>query len=118
MMLNYTLETHKVDGNMTWISIIALLVSIIGVGIAYLAYKEAKKANEAIIRKNNQAEINRIQSEIYQIDREIDRLEAPIQGVYGIYHDVSHTNQISNLQARKRDLEQQLKQLKGEIGPA
>ena len=103
---------------MTWISIIALLVSIIGVGIAYLAYKEAKKANNTIIRKNNQAEINRIQSEIYQIEREIDRLEAPIQGVYGIYHDVSHTNQISNLQARKRDLEQQLKQLKSEIGPA
>ena len=103
---------------MNWLSIIALLVSICGVVVAYLAYKEAKKANNTIIRKNNQAEINRIQSEIYQIEREIDRLEAPIQGVYGIYHAVSDTNQISNLKARKRDLEQQLKQLKGEIGPA
>lgn len=100
---------------MTWISIIALLVSICGVVVAYLAYKEAKKANNTIIRKNNQAEINRIQSEIYQIEREIDRLNAPIPGVYGIYHNVSHTNQISNLQARKRDLEQQLKQLTQEL---
>lgn len=103
---------------MAWISIIALLVSIIGVGIAYLAYKEAKKANNTIIRKNNQAEINRIQSDIYQIEREIARLEAPLQGVYGIYRDVSQTNRISELKARKKNLEQQLKQLKGEIGPA
>lgn len=100
---------------MEWISIIALLVSICGVGIAYLAYKEAKKVNEAIIRKNSQAEINRIQSEIYQIDREIDRLEAPIPGVFGIYRDVSQTNRISELKARKKNLEQQLKQLTQEL---
>jgi peptidoglycan hydrolase CwlO-like protein len=103
---------------MIWISIIALLVSIIGVGVAYFAYKEAQKANKTILRQNTQSEINRIQSEIYQIDKEIEHLEAPTKGVYGIYRDVSQTNRISNLNARKRDLEQQLKQLKGEIGPA
>ncbi len=76
-----------------------------------MAYKEAQKANKTILRQNAQAEINRIQSEIYQIEREIARLEAPLQGVYGIYRDVNDTNQISNLKARKRDLEQQLAQL-------
>ena len=82
------------------------------------AYKEAQKANKTILRQNTQSEINRIQSEIYQIDKEIEHLEAPTKGVYGIYRDASQTNRISNLNARKRDLEQQLKQLKGEIGPA
>ncbi|MBO7457188.1 MAG: hypothetical protein J6T71_05145 [Paludibacteraceae bacterium] len=92
-----------------------LVISIISLVRSKEANAEAKKANDAILRQNRQSEINRIQSEIYQIEREIARLEAPIPGVLGIHHDVSHTNQISNLKARKRDLEQQLKQLRQEL---
>ena len=70
------------------------------------------------MRQNAQAEINRIQSEIYQIDKEIRLIEGEHSNTYGIYRDVSQTNRISELKARKKNLEQQLKQLKDEIEPA
>lgn len=103
---------------MNWVSIISLVftgcglvISIIALIQSHNANEEAKKANKAVLKQNAQAEINRINSEIYQIEREIERLEKPISGVYGIYHDASHTNQISKLKARKRNLEEQRKQL-------
>ena len=101
-----------------WENAITWGLSILVLGVTIWGIRSNKKDNKKIMRQNAQAEINRIQSEIYQIDREIDRLNAPIQGVYGIYRDVSQTNRISELKARKKNLEQQLKQLKGEIGPA
>ena len=96
---------------MTWVSIIAMVFTGCGLVISIMALVQAKKANKAAMHQNAQAEINRINSEIYQIDREIERLEKPISGIYGIHHDVSHTNQISDLKARKRNLENQIKKL-------
>lgn len=100
---------------MTWVSIIAMIFTGVGLIISIIALVESKKANKAVLKQNAQAEINRINSEIYQIDREIERLEKPISGVYGIYHDVGQINQISELKARKGNLVKQREQLRKQL---
>ena len=128
MMLNYILETHKVDGNMTWISIIALLVSICGVGIAYLVYKEAKKANEAVMLQNLETELAKVNSELLGVEAQILNVrqqgERMTASIYGIVSNPKEDeiqilkNKKSVLLKRKTEIERQLKQLKDKIEPA
>ena len=94
-----------------WENAITWGLSAVVLGVTIWGIKNNKKDYKELMRQNTQSEINRINSEIYQIAREIERLEKPISGVYGIYHDVSLVNQISELKARKRNLEEQRKQL-------
>lgn len=122
------LEAHKVDGNMEWISIIALLVSICGVGIAYLAYKEAKKANEAVMLQNLETELAKVNSELLGVEAQILNVrqqgERMTASIYGIVSNPKEDeiqilkNKKSVLLKRKTEIERQLKQLKDKIEPA
>lgn len=101
-----------------WENLITWGLSILVLGVTIWGIRSNKKDNKKIMRQNAQAEINRIQSEIYQIDKETRLIEGEHSNVFGHYQDVSQINRISELKARKKNLEQQLKQLKSEIGPA
>lgn len=98
-----------------WENAITWGLSLLVLGVTIWGIRSNKKDNKKIMRQNAQAEINRIQSEIYQIDKEIRLIEGEHSNTYGIYRDVSQTNRISELKARKKNLEQQLKQLTQEL---
>ena len=98
-----------------WENMITWGLSVLVLGVTICGIRNNKKDNKALMRQNTQSEINRINSELYQIEREIERLEKPLSGVYGIYHDVSHNNQLSELRERKRNLEEQRKKLQAQL---
>ncbi len=113
---------------MIWISIIALFVSIIGVGVAYFAYKEAQKANKTVMLQNLETELAKVNSELLGAEAQI--LDVRQQGermtasIYGIVSNPKEDeiqilkNKKSVLLKRKTEIERQLKQLKDKIEPA
>ena len=76
MMLNYILETHKVDGNMNLLSIIALIFSAAGIGISIWAIIAAKKSNKAAMRQNLEQELAGIKRELPSVEAQIMRVKA------------------------------------------
>ena len=104
---------------MNWISIMALLVSIIGVGIAYLAYKEAKKVNKAVMRQNWEKELAETEQELANVNFEISKITSQPRKIYGVVHPMDMEPQKMRalgekralLLKRKAEIENKLKQL-------
>lgn len=113
---------------MIWISIIALLVSIIGVGVAYFAYKEAQKANKTVMLQNLETELAKVNSELLGAEAQIldvrqqgERMTASINGIVSNPKEDEIQilkNKKSVLLKRKTEIERQLKQLKDKIETA
>ena len=121
MMLNYILETHKVDGNMNLLSIIALIFSAAGIGISIWAIIAAKKSNKAAMRQNLEQELAGIKRELPSGEAQIMRVKAEGEEknshVFGVFPNPNEgeiktlENKKSVLLNRQAEIIKQLQQL-------
>lgn len=107
---------------MIWISIIALVLSAVGIGISIWAVKEAKKSNEAVLRQSLEIELAGIERELAEIKVQMCRSQAHtieknshIYGVSSSFFDGAEMESLDSkkrlLLKRKAEIERQLKQL-------
>lgn len=107
---------------MIWVSIIALVLSAVGIGISIWAVKEAKKSNEAVLRQSLEIELAGIERELAEIKVQMCRSQAHtieknshIYGVSSSFFDGAEMESLDSkkqlLLKRKAEIERQLKQL-------
>ena len=107
---------------MIWVSIIALVLSAVGIAISIWAVKEAKKSNEAVLRQSLEIELAGIERELAEIKVQMCRSQAHtieknshIYGVSSSFFDGAEMESLDSkkqlLLKRKAEIDRQLKKL-------
>ncbi len=101
---------------MNWLSIIALVLTGIGIIISVIALIQAQRANKAVLQQNREKELAELEQELADVNIQITEIKSKPRRIYGAIHPMDPEykkvfaleEKKAALLKRKQRIEQQL----------